>query len=65
MLTQRNEITIFFVIILLAFSLHSFQYWTLNPGQEATEPTKSPRNPMSILRADEYIPDRRDADHEV
>lgn len=37
----------------LAFwRLRSFQYWTLNPGQEATEPKMSPRDPMRIIRAE-------------
>jgi hypothetical protein len=34
-------------------SLHSYQYWTLNPGQEATEPKMSPQDPMRIIRAEE------------
>ena len=44
---------------LLGFSisiapLRSFQYLTLNPGQEATEPMLSPRDPVrAIIRADE------------
>jgi len=33
-------------------SLKHFQYWTLNPGQEATEPKMSPRNPVSVIRAE-------------
>src|SRR6267154_854014 len=37
------------IFILLA---RSFQYWTLNPGQEATEPKMSPRDPMRIIRAE-------------
>ncbi|KAH9032654.1 aquaporin-like protein [Lactarius pseudohatsudake] len=33
--------------------LKHYQYWTLNPGQEATEPKLSPPDPLSaIIRAD-------------
>jgi len=39
--------TTFYVI------LKHYQYWTLNPGQEATEPKLSPRDPMSVIRADD------------
>ncbi len=38
-------------------SLHSFQYWTLNPGQEATEPKMSPRDPMRIIQAEGHSTD--------
>ncbi|KAN0118436.1 Aquaporin-like protein [Russula decolorans] len=38
--------TAFYVI------LKHFQYWTLNPGQEATEPKMSPRDPMRFIRAE-------------
>ncbi|KAI0287316.1 aquaporin-like protein [Russula brevipes] len=34
-------------------TLKHYQYWTLNPGQEATEPNMSPRDPMSVIRIDE------------
>ncbi len=36
------------------WALYSYQYWTLNPGQEATEPQMSPRDPVrSVIRAAE------------
>ncbi|KAI0277536.1 aquaporin-like protein [Russula aff. rugulosa BPL654] len=38
--------TVFYVI------LKHFQYWTLNPGQEATEPKMSPRDPIRTIRAE-------------
>jgi hypothetical protein len=43
----------FFDMPRLLFGLRSYQYWTLNPGQEATEPKLSPRDPVSAIRADE------------
>jgi hypothetical protein len=65
MLTQRNDahnILKIRVIIIIPpyFSLRSFQYWTLNPGQEATEPKMSPRDPMRIIRAEGHPMDNSD-----
>jgi hypothetical protein len=49
------------LLLLSPFSLlHSYQYWTLNPGQEATEPKMSPRDPMRIIYAEEGGMDRSD-----
>ena len=43
-----------------SFSLHSFHYYTLNPGQEATEPKMSPPDPMRIIRAEGSSMDNSD-----
>ncbi|KAI0261098.1 aquaporin-like protein [Gloeopeniophorella convolvens] len=32
--------------------LKHYRYWTLNPGQEATEPELSPPDPVSVIRAE-------------
>ena len=41
------------VSLFLRFGLHSYQYWTLNPGQEATEPKLSPTDPLSVMRTED------------
>jgi hypothetical protein len=62
-LTQKGDVFslfralpphLFFVFLVVLGSLYSYQYWTLNPGQEATEPQMSPRDPVrSVIRAAE------------
>jgi len=41
------------VFIIPFFGPHSYQYWTLNPGQEATEPKLSPPDPVGVIRAED------------
>lgn len=41
------------VLLILLFGFHSYQYWTLNPGQEATEPKLSPPDPLSVMRTED------------
>ncbi|KAI0247033.1 aquaporin-like protein [Lactifluus subvellereus] len=37
----------------LYISFKRYRYWTLNPGQDATEPKLSPRDPVSVIRAED------------
>ncbi|KAI9454706.1 aquaporin-like protein [Russula earlei] len=39
-------------------SLKHYQYWTLNPGQDATDLQSSPRDLGSVIRADDRVVER-------
>ena len=52
-LTQRDDARLPLISHDCCFGLHSYRYWTLNPGQEDTDPKLSPRDPVSAIRGDE------------